>query len=58
MLLIKDIIERKEELIEALAKRNLDGERLLSEVLLKDEFRRKVIANYETLLAEGNKAAK
>ena len=58
MLLVRDIVERKEELAQALAKRNLDGDQLLTSVLEKDEVRRKLIASYETLLAEGNKAAK
>lgn len=58
MLLIKDIQEKKEALVAALAKRNLNGEALLSQVLSLDEERRNLILTYESLLAEANKAAK
>lgn len=58
MLLVKDILENKEALIKALSKRNINAEKLLSQVIELDEKRKKVILELETLQAEGNKAAK
>lgn len=58
MLLVKDILEKKEVLIKALSKRNINAEKLLSQVVELDEKRKKVILALETLQAEGNKAAK
>lgn len=58
MLQIKEILENKSKFITALNKRNLDSEKLISELVTLDELRRKNILSVETLQAESNQLSK
>lgn len=58
MLQVKNILENKELVIEGLAKRNLDGESLVNQVIELDKERRQNILKVEELRAEGNKLSK
>lgn len=58
MLQLQAIRQDKDKLAEALAKRNIDANPLLEEVLQKDESRRKIQAELDSLLAESNSISK
>ena len=58
MLQIAYIRENRERVIKALAKRNLDADALISDVLQVDEQRRTVQAELESVLAESNRLSK
>ncbi len=58
MLQIAFIRENRERVIRALAKRNLDAESMIAQVLSTDEQRRSVQAELESVLAESNRLSK
>ena len=58
MLQVKYILEKKEQVIEGLKKRNLDAETLVQQIIDLDVERRASIAKVEELRAEGNKMSK
>lgn len=58
MLQLQKIREHKEEYIAALAKRNLNGEKLFSQVLSLDEKRRATQTELDSTLAESNRLSK
>lgn len=58
MLQVSEIRENKEQIIQGLAKRNIDAAPLLEEVLQTDENRRNTQAQLDNLLAESNKISK
>jgi seryl-tRNA synthetase len=58
MLLVKDILENKEEYIKALSKRNIDATKVVNQIIALDEERRSKIKQTEDLLAESNKMSK
>ncbi len=58
MLQIAYIRENKERVIKALAKRNLDAQGIIDEVLKIDEQRRAVQSELESVLAESNRLSK
>ncbi|WP_419213566.1 serine--tRNA ligase [Maribacter sp. X9] len=58
MLQLQTIRDHKDELVQALGKRNIDANGLLEEVLLLDEKRRSTQTQLDSLLAESNKLSK
>ncbi len=58
MLQLQVIREEKENVIDALKKRNIDAESMLNGVLLLDEKRRAVQTRLDNVLAESNKLSK
>ena len=58
MLLVKDILENKEEYIKALSKRNIDANKVINQIIALDEERRSKIKETEDLLSESNRISK
>lgn len=58
MLQVPFIREHKAEVIERLAKRNIDAEKMIEEVIALDEKRRSTQAELDTTLAESNSISK
>ncbi|MFC5047476.1 serine--tRNA ligase [Aquimarina hainanensis] len=58
MLLVQQIIENKEEFIQALAKRNFDAASSIEKIISLDEERRATQAKLDNTLAESNKISK
>ncbi|MFT6716685.1 MAG: seryl-tRNA synthetase [Saprospiraceae bacterium] len=58
MLVVKDILDNKEAIIEALSKRKDNAKELIGQVLALDADRKKAIFSLEDIQAESNKAAK
>ncbi|MEL6483358.1 MAG: serine--tRNA ligase [Bacteroidota bacterium] len=58
MLQLQDLRENREDIIQALGKRNLEAEAMVDEVLSLDEKRRSIQAELDTTLAEANTLSK
>ena len=58
MLQIAFVRENQEKVIKALAKRNMDAQSLVEEVVQLDESRRSVQAEMDNALSESNKLSK
>jgi len=54
MLIIKDIIGQKDQIISALSKRDFDAEELLNKIILLDEKRRTTQVELDDILAKSN----